>query len=159
MSEHKTAIADTIRARLADGRSIAESDVRALLAERDAAVASEAAAIRQARARIDQCDKLLAERDAAVKAWKEYAAAHHDAARGFAEECTAHRATMAERDAAQAEAKRLREALEKAAEWFEGYAEGHKSAGALDKAARNLERANACRRAALSRHANPEEQT
>ena len=44
MSEQQTTVADTIRARLADGRSIADSDVRALLAERDAALARAQAA-------------------------------------------------------------------------------------------------------------------
>jgi hypothetical protein len=47
-------------------------------------------------------------------------------------------------------AEAMRRALDAAAEWFEEYAEGHQAKGAIDKASRNLERANACRRAALA---------
>lgn len=54
-------------------------------------------------------------------------------------------------DASDARERRLREALVEAATWFEEYAAGHEAKGALDKASRNLARANACRRcAALS---------
>jgi hypothetical protein len=48
------------------------------------------------------------------------------------------------------EVERLREALEKGAEWFEEYADHHQAKGALDKASRNLERANYLRRARQS---------
>ncbi len=41
-------------------------------------------------------------------------------------------------------------ALIQAAQWFEEYADGHLTAGKTDKANRNLQRANACRRAAAS---------
>jgi hypothetical protein len=50
----------------------------------------------------------------------------------------------------QAGAEAMRRTLDAAAEWFEEYAEGHQAKGAIDKASRNLERANACRRAALA---------
>jgi hypothetical protein len=52
--------------------------------------------------------------------------------------------------AAEREVERLREALEKGAEWFEEYADHHQGKGALDKASRNLERANYLRRARQS---------
>jgi hypothetical protein len=52
--------------------------------------------------------------------------------------------------AAEREVERLWEALEKGAEWFEEYADHHQAKGALDKASRNLERANYLRRARQS---------
>jgi len=45
-------------------------------------------------------------------------------------------------------ARRLTEALIRAAEQFEGYADEHQAKGSIEKASRNLERAIACRRAA-----------
>ena len=112
----------------------------------------------------DEVERLASRHTIEANAWSSDGAIH-DLARFHRQTAAALRALVAERDAARAErdaaraeAARLREALEMAADWFEIYAEDHQSAGALDKAARNLERANACRRAALSRHANPEEQ-
>ena len=49
----------------------------------------------------------------------------------------------------QAENKRLAEALELAGGWFQGYVEGHRNKGDVEKAARNQERANACFAAAI----------
>ena len=46
----------------------------------------------------------------------------------------------------RSEIERLREMLVRAAEWFEEYADHHQEKGALEKAARNLERANYLRR-------------
>lgn len=49
--------------------------------------------------------------------------------------------------ASQEREGKMREAIEQAAAWFEEYADHHQAKGALDKASRNLERANFLRRA------------
>lgn len=54
---------------------------------------------------------------------------------------------LAELDAKEALIFDLTAALVQAAQWFEGYAAHHQEKGGLDKASRNLERANYCRRA------------
>jgi len=48
---------------------------------------------------------------------------------------------------AETENARLKAALQQSADWFQQYADGHTAKGATEKAARNQERANACRRA------------
>jgi hypothetical protein len=53
-------------------------------------------------------------------------------------------ALCAEKDA---EIKQLTAALLQSANWFQEYADGHTAKGDTEKAARNQDRANACRRA------------
>lgn len=57
------------------------------------------------------------------------------------------RALEARAQAAEALLSEAREGLSQAAMWFEEYADHHQAKGALDKASRNLERANHLRRA------------
>ena len=47
----------------------------------------------------------------------------------------------------RAENEMMREALNQSAEWFQGYADGHTAKGDTDKARRNQNRADFCRKA------------
>jgi hypothetical protein len=96
-------------------------DLRTLLAERDV---------------------LRQERDDAIRLMSQYAREAGEA-KGRLEMSEAAGIVDGWRERAEAAEK----ALQQAAAWFEEYADHHQAKGALDKASRNLERANFLRRA------------
>jgi hypothetical protein len=129
--------------------------LRALLAERDAAIAARDEAIRrmgEASRQAGSWQGIAEGKDIVIRQLEAERDALQVRLRGASlDMLAANDAPLLDAEAAfAAGAAAMRRALDAAAEWFEEYAEGHQAKGAIDKASRNLERANACRRAALA---------